>query len=76
MTSPDHISTTFLSQLFSVLPQVSAYSVACVTVSAFGRGLVDATKAEEVMSILRRLTKDNRQVSKTRTVALLDWVWV
>lgn len=51
-------------QVFLLFLQVSAYSAACVTVSAFSRGLVDATKAEEVLNALRTLTEENRQVSK------------
>lgn len=49
---------------FSLLLQVMAYSLACLTVSAFSRGLVDAARAEDVMDALRTLTEDNRQVSR------------
>ncbi|CAF93350.1 unnamed protein product, partial [Tetraodon nigroviridis] len=46
-----------------MLQEVSAYSVACVAVPAFSRGLVDAAKAEDVMKALRCLTEDNRQAA-------------
>jgi len=42
--------------------QVLAYSVACVAVSAFSGGLIDADKAEEVMTTLRTLTEESQQV--------------
>lgn len=45
--------------------QVLAYSVACVSVSAFSGGIIDAAKAEEVMSSLRSLTEESQQVSRT-----------
>lgn len=38
--------------------------MACVTVSAFSRGLLDANKAAEVMSTLRNLAEESQQVSK------------
>uniref|UniRef100_A0A8C4HYR9 Focadhesin n=1 Tax=Dicentrarchus labrax TaxID=13489 RepID=A0A8C4HYR9_DICLA len=41
--------------------QVMAYSVACVGVSAFSGGLIDAAKAEEVMNTLRTLTEESQQ---------------
>uniref|UniRef100_A0A3Q3R8V0 Uncharacterized protein n=1 Tax=Monopterus albus TaxID=43700 RepID=A0A3Q3R8V0_MONAL len=41
--------------------QVLAYSVACVGVSAFTGGLIDAAKAEEVMNTLRSLTEESQQ---------------
>lgn len=44
--------------------QVLAYSVACVGVSAFSGGLIDAAKAEEVMNTLRTLTEESQQVSR------------
>uniref|UniRef100_A0A8C9XLJ1 Focadhesin n=1 Tax=Sander lucioperca TaxID=283035 RepID=A0A8C9XLJ1_SANLU len=44
-----------------MLQEVLAYSVACVGVSAFGGGLIDAAKAEEVMSTLRTLTEESQQ---------------
>lgn len=44
--------------------QVLAYSVACVAVSAFSGGLIDAAKAEEVMNTLRTLTEESQQVSE------------
>lgn len=42
--------------------QVLAYSVACVSVSSFCGGLVDASKAEETMNALRALTEESQQV--------------
>ncbi|XP_023119509.2 focadhesin isoform X1 [Amphiprion ocellaris] len=44
-----------------MLQEVLAYSVACVGVSAFSGGLIDAAKAEEVMNILRSLTEESQQ---------------
>ncbi|XP_070785778.1 focadhesin [Enoplosus armatus] len=44
-----------------MLQEVLAYSVACVGVSAFSGGLVDAAKAEEVVSTLRALTEESQQ---------------
>ncbi|KAF1380319.1 hypothetical protein PFLUV_G00162410 [Perca fluviatilis] len=44
-----------------LLQEVLAYSVACVGVSAFSGGLIDAAKAEEVMSTLRTLTEESQQ---------------
>ncbi|KAA8579270.1 hypothetical protein FQN60_017486 [Etheostoma spectabile] len=44
-----------------MLQEVLAYSVACVGVSAFSGGLIDAAKAEEVMSTLRALTEESQQ---------------
>uniref|UniRef100_A0A3B4FQ75 Focadhesin n=1 Tax=Pundamilia nyererei TaxID=303518 RepID=A0A3B4FQ75_9CICH len=41
--------------------EVLAYSVACVSVSAFSAGLIDAAKAEEVMDTLRSLTEESQQ---------------
>uniref|UniRef100_A0A8B9KAV8 Focadhesin n=1 Tax=Astyanax mexicanus TaxID=7994 RepID=A0A8B9KAV8_ASTMX len=41
--------------------QVLAYSVACVGVSAFSSGVVDASKAEEVMNVLRSVTEESQQ---------------
>ncbi|KAI3375862.1 hypothetical protein L3Q82_004137 [Scortum barcoo] len=41
--------------------EVLAYSVACVGVSAFSGGLIDAAKAEEVMNTLRTLTEESQQ---------------
>ncbi|XP_020499256.2 focadhesin [Labrus bergylta] len=41
--------------------EVLAYSVACVGVSAFSGGIIDAAKAEEVMSSLRTLTEESQQ---------------
>ncbi|XP_040887163.1 focadhesin [Toxotes jaculatrix] len=44
-----------------MLQEVLAYSVACVGVSAFSGGLVDAAKAEEIMDTLRTLTEESQQ---------------
>ena len=64
--------------------QALAYSVACVGVSAFSGGLIDAAKAEEVMNILRTLTEESQQVStrqccvwweEEKTFVLVDKVW-
>ncbi|XP_056298140.1 focadhesin isoform X2 [Pseudoliparis swirei] len=44
-----------------MLQEVLAYSVACVAVSAFNGGLIDADKAEEVMTTLRTLTEESQQ---------------
>ncbi|KAM6894866.1 focadhesin isoform 1-T2 [Lycodopsis pacificus] len=44
-----------------MLQEVLAYSVACVSVSAFSGGLIDADKAEEVMNTLRSLTEESQQ---------------
>uniref|UniRef100_A0AAX7VFS8 DUF3730 domain-containing protein n=1 Tax=Astatotilapia calliptera TaxID=8154 RepID=A0AAX7VFS8_ASTCA len=41
--------------------EVLAYSVACVSVSAFSAGLIDAAKAEKVMDTLRSLTEESQQ---------------
>uniref|UniRef100_A0A669B4I4 Focadhesin n=1 Tax=Oreochromis niloticus TaxID=8128 RepID=A0A669B4I4_ORENI len=44
-----------------MVQEVLAYSVACVSVSAFSAGLIDAAKAEEVMDTLRSLTEESQQ---------------
>ncbi|XP_059210534.1 focadhesin [Centropristis striata] len=44
-----------------MLQEVLAYSVACVGVSAFRGGLIDAAKAEEVMNTLRTFTEESQQ---------------
>ncbi|XP_037614520.1 focadhesin [Sebastes umbrosus] len=44
-----------------MLQEALAYSVACVGVSAFSGGLIDAAKAEEVMNTLRTLTEESQQ---------------
>ncbi|TSK82223.1 Focadhesin [Bagarius yarrelli] len=41
--------------------EVLAYSVACTGVSAFSCGIVDASKAEEVMNTLRSMTEESQQ---------------
>lgn len=38
--------------------------MACVSVSAFSGGLIDAAKAEKVMDTLRTLTEESQQVSR------------
>ncbi|XP_062239752.1 focadhesin [Platichthys flesus] len=44
-----------------MLQEVLAYAVACVGVSAFSGGLIDAAKAEEVMNTVRTLTEESQQ---------------
>ncbi|XP_037537542.1 focadhesin [Nematolebias whitei] len=44
-----------------MLQEVLSYSVACVGVSAFSAGLIDASKAEEIISSLRTLTEESQQ---------------
>uniref|UniRef100_A0A3B5KX03 Uncharacterized protein n=1 Tax=Xiphophorus couchianus TaxID=32473 RepID=A0A3B5KX03_9TELE len=44
-----------------MLQEVLSYSVACVSVSAFSRGLIHAAKAEEVLNALRTLTEESQQ---------------
>ncbi|XP_063756490.1 focadhesin [Eleginops maclovinus] len=44
-----------------MLQEVLAYSVGCVCVSAFSAGIIDAAKAEEVMTSLRTLTEESQQ---------------
>ncbi|XP_019955729.2 focadhesin isoform X1 [Paralichthys olivaceus] len=44
-----------------MLQEVLAYAVACVSVSAFSGGLIDAAKAEEVMNTVRTLTEESQQ---------------
>ncbi|TMS01998.1 hypothetical protein E3U43_007538 [Larimichthys crocea] len=44
-----------------MLQEVLAYSVGFVGVAAFSVGLIDATKAEEVMNTLRSLTEESQQ---------------
>ncbi|KAI4879710.1 hypothetical protein NFI96_001199 [Prochilodus magdalenae] len=41
--------------------EVLTYSVASVGVSAFSSGVIDASKAEEVMNILRSMTEESQQ---------------
>lgn len=43
--------------------QVLAYSAACICVSAFSGGLIEAAKAEDLMNTLRTLTEESQQVS-------------
>ncbi|MGH0124799.1 UNVERIFIED_CONTAM: hypothetical protein FKN15_074500, partial [Acipenser sinensis] len=44
-----------------MLQEVLAYSVACVSVSAFSVGIIEANKAEEVMKKLRAMTEQSQQ---------------
>ncbi|CAL8326996.1 unnamed protein product [Lota lota] len=44
-----------------MLQEVLAYAVACACVSGFSAGLVDASKADEVMRELRTLTEESQQ---------------
>ncbi|KAM4714416.1 focadhesin isoform 2-T3 [Anableps anableps] len=44
-----------------MLQEVLSYSVACVSVSAFSGGLIDAAKAGEVLNALRTLTEESQQ---------------
>lgn len=44
--------------------QVLAYSAACICVSAFNGGLIEAAKAEDLMNTLRTLTEESQQVSR------------
>uniref|UniRef100_A0A3Q3X776 Uncharacterized protein n=1 Tax=Mola mola TaxID=94237 RepID=A0A3Q3X776_MOLML len=44
-----------------MLQEVLAYSVACMAVSAFNGGLIDAARAEDVMNTLRTLTEESQQ---------------
>ncbi|KAM9717713.1 focadhesin [Menidia menidia] len=44
-----------------MLQEVLSYSVACVGVSAFSGGLIDADKAEELMNSVRTLTEESQQ---------------
>ncbi|KAM8882281.1 focadhesin isoform 1-T1 [Synchiropus picturatus] len=44
-----------------MLQEVLAYSTACVGVSAFSGGIIDAAKAEEVMTSLQSLTEESQQ---------------
>ncbi|KAF7706258.1 hypothetical protein HF521_019512 [Silurus meridionalis] len=41
--------------------EVLAYSVACAGVSAFSCGIIDASKAEEMMNTLRSMTEESQQ---------------
>lgn len=44
-----------------MMQEVVAYSVACVGVSAFSAGIIEASKAEESMNTLRALTEESQQ---------------
>ncbi|XP_051570142.1 focadhesin-like isoform X1 [Myxocyprinus asiaticus] len=49
------------SSMGRMLQEVLAYSVACVGVSAFSSGIIEAIKAEEIMNTLRSLTEESQQ---------------
>lgn len=49
------------SSMSRMLQEVLAYSVACVGVSAFRSGIIEASKAEESMNTLRSLTEESQQ---------------
>uniref|UniRef100_A0A8C1KQP6 Focadhesin n=1 Tax=Cyprinus carpio TaxID=7962 RepID=A0A8C1KQP6_CYPCA len=49
------------SNMSRMLQEVLAYSVACVAVSAFSAGIIEASKAEESMNTLRTLTEESQQ---------------
>uniref|UniRef100_A0A671LWT3 Focadhesin-like n=1 Tax=Sinocyclocheilus anshuiensis TaxID=1608454 RepID=A0A671LWT3_9TELE len=49
------------SNMSLMLQEVLAYSVACVAVSAFSAGIIEASKAEESMNTLRTLTEESQQ---------------
>uniref|UniRef100_A0A8B9KCG5 Focadhesin n=1 Tax=Astyanax mexicanus TaxID=7994 RepID=A0A8B9KCG5_ASTMX len=55
------VSNTSIACVWCVYREVLAYSVACVGVSAFSSGVVDASKAEEVMNVLRSVTEESQQ---------------
>ncbi|XP_051911869.1 focadhesin isoform X2 [Hippocampus zosterae] len=44
-----------------MMQEVLAYSAACVGVSAFSAGVIDADKAEQVVTTLRALTEESQQ---------------
>uniref|UniRef100_A0A8C5ECR9 DUF3730 domain-containing protein n=1 Tax=Gouania willdenowi TaxID=441366 RepID=A0A8C5ECR9_GOUWI len=44
-----------------LLQEVSAYFLACLGLSAFSAGFIDAAKAEEIMNSLRTLTEESQQ---------------
>uniref|UniRef100_A0A8C9T1B2 Focadhesin n=1 Tax=Scleropages formosus TaxID=113540 RepID=A0A8C9T1B2_SCLFO len=44
-----------------MLQEVLVYAVACVGVSTFSSGVIDATKAEEIMNTLRRMAEESQQ---------------
>ncbi|XP_019714030.1 focadhesin isoform X2 [Hippocampus comes] len=44
-----------------MMQEVLAYSVACVSVSAFSAGVIDPEKAEQVVATLRALTEESQQ---------------
>ncbi|MBN3321520.1 FOCAD protein, partial [Atractosteus spatula] len=65
-----HVAATLEKLLYSLeasssqgrmLQEVLAYSVACVCVSAFSTGIIDANKAEEIMNNLRLMTEKSQQ---------------
>lgn len=57
------VAFTFIHpSITCVFGQVLAFSVACVGVSAFSSGIIEASKAEETMNILRSLAEESQQV--------------
>ncbi|KAJ8382321.1 hypothetical protein SKAU_G00030990 [Synaphobranchus kaupii] len=44
-----------------MLQEVLAYSLACAGTSAFSAGIIDGSKAEEIMNALRALTEESQQ---------------
>ncbi|XP_064410837.1 focadhesin isoform X2 [Latimeria chalumnae] len=44
-----------------MLQEILAYSVACVSISAFSVGIIQANEAEEIINKLRALTEQNQQ---------------
>ncbi len=60
--SGSHFCASVQIFFLCVFCQVLAYSVACVGVSAFSAGIIEASKAEESMNTLRTLTEESQQV--------------
>ncbi|MEQ2186726.1 hypothetical protein GOODEAATRI_031624, partial [Goodea atripinnis] len=60
-----HHTSMLLQQTSCKTETVLSYSVACVSVSAFSGGLIDAAKAEEVLNTLRTLTEESQQVGRS-----------
>ncbi|XP_055052294.2 focadhesin [Misgurnus anguillicaudatus] len=59
----DRLLQTFQdsSSMSRMQQEVLAFSVACVGVSAFSSGIIEASKAEETMNMLRSLTEESQQ---------------
>ncbi|XP_056600101.1 focadhesin isoform X2 [Triplophysa dalaica] len=59
----DRLLQTFhdSSSMSRVQQEVLAFSVGCVGVSAFSSGIIEASKAEETMNILRSLAEESQQ---------------